>query len=312
MRDVQSNIQPARSLEKPAENATICVRGKERRDVVSNSHLNAVMVCGAGHSGSTLLGLILDGQPDAFYVGEGGKIRYLHDLRKPIHKRVCKICGEDCPVWSDFVWNRKAPLYRQVADHVGASLIVDTTKDADWIETRTRELKAAGDRACLVLLIRDGRAVVNSRMRKYPERSPETEIERWLDQIKAGIALYESFDGPKLRVHYEALSRDPKAVVENLCATFGIAFDPAMLDFQSSRHHPLGGNNATQFVAARDYVAENGKPFVSLSKRGRPFYEGLDGRIEPDMRWKQEFSASHAELFARLAGPFNEQISWDR
>ena len=282
----------------------------ERWDVDNRSQLNAVMVCGAGHSGSTLLGLILDSQSDAFYVGEGGKVRYLHDAKKPIHKRVCKICGEACPVWSNFVWNRDAPLYRQVADHVGASLIIDTTKDTDWIRARTHELREAGDGACLVLLIRDGRAVVNSRMRKYPDRSPESEIERWLSQIRAGIELYESFDGPKLRVHYETLSRDPKGVIENLCLTFGIAFDPAMLDFQKSRHHPLGGNSATQFVAAKDYAAQHGKPFVSSSKRGKPFYEGLDGRIKPDTRWKQEFAESHAELFAKMAGSFNEQISW--
>ncbi len=281
----------------------------ERRDVDKKSQLKAVMVCGAGHSGSTLLGLILDGGPDAFYVGEGGKIRYLHDDRKPLHKRVCKICGEDCPVWSGFEWNQDAPLYRQVADHVGASLIIDTTKDTDWIRARTGELKDAGDDACLVLLIRDGRAVVNSRMRKYPDRSPESEIERWLSQVKAGIELYESFDGPKLRVHYETLARDPEAVIGNLCSTFAVPFDPAMLDFQRSRHHPLGGNNATQFVAASDYVAQNGKPFVSLSDRGKPFYENLNGRIKPDTRWKQEFAASHAELFAKMAGAFNEQIS---
>lgn len=284
----------------------------ERRNVDNKSQLNAVMVCGAGHSGSTLLGLILDGQRDAFYVGEGGKIRYLHDAQKPIHKRVCKICGEDCPVWSNFVWNRQTSLYRQVASHVGASLIIDTTKDTDWIRARTHELQETGDGACLVLLIRDGRAVVNSRMRKYPERPPEAEIDRWLNQVRAGIELYESFDGPKLRVHYEALSRDPATVIETLCSTFGITFDPVMLDFQKSRHHPLGGNNATQFVAAKAYAAQHGKPFVSLSKRGKPFYEGLDGRIKPDTRWKQEFAASHAELFAKMAGSFNEQISWGR
>jgi hypothetical protein len=309
MHDVQGRTKPVQYLEKSNETATMRLRGWEKRDVDKKSQLNAVMVCGAGHSGSTLLGLILDGQPDAFYVGEGGKIRYLHDAKKPIHKRVCKICGEDCPVWSNFVWDRKAPLYRQVADHVGASLIVDTTKDTDWIRARTSELRNAGDQACLVLLIRDGRAVVNSRMRKFPERAPETEIARWLSQIRAGIELYESFDGPKVKVHYEALSRDPTAVMENLCSTFGIAFDPAMLDFQKCRHHPLGGNSATQFVAAKEYVTKNGKPFVSLSNRGKPFYESLDGCIKPDTRWKQEFTDSHAELFARLAGSFNEQIS---
>ena len=60
----------------------------------------SVMICGAGHSGSTLLGMILGSHSQAFYMGEGGKARYLGDEKKPLRKRVCKICGEACPVWS--------------------------------------------------------------------------------------------------------------------------------------------------------------------------------------------------------------------
>jgi hypothetical protein len=282
--------------------------GEEGRNVGENTTLDAVMVCGAGHSGSTLLGLILGGMDRAFYVGEGGKIRYLHDPRKPLHKRVCKICGETCPVWSGFHRRTDKPLYRQVADHTGASILIDTTKDPAWIEERTRELKAAGDGAHLVLLLRDGRAVVNSRLRKYPDRAPEDEIERWLRQVRAGIALFEAFDGLKQRIHYEELSRNPQAVIENLCAAFSLPFDPEMLAYQGKEHHPLGGNNATQFVASNGQADDGRKSFVSLSGRGRPFYENLDGRIEPDNRWEREFSPSHAHLFEKIAGKFNAQL----
>ncbi len=294
-------------LENRSGNVTMRAREGTAVQVGNRTQFSAVMVCGAGHSGSTLLGLILGGLADAFYVGEGGKIRYLHDPRKPLHKRVCKICGETCPVWSNFHWDKDAPLYRQVADHVGASLLIDTTKDPAWIRERSRELKNAGDQANLVLLLRDGRAVVNSRLRKYPDRAPEAEIERWLAQVRAGIALFEAFDGPKLRVYYETLSHDPQSVVEGLCSVFSLPYDPAMLAFQGGEHHPLGGNNATQFVAANGQAEDGRKSFVRLSERGKPFYENLNGRIRPDTRWKHEFDEHHAQLFARMAGTFNEQ-----
>ncbi len=44
---------------------------------------------GAGHSGSTLLGMMLGAHPEIFYAGEAKKAAYLHDERKPLRKRQC-------------------------------------------------------------------------------------------------------------------------------------------------------------------------------------------------------------------------------
>lgn len=270
----------------------------------------SIMICGAGHSGSTLLGMILGSHSHAFYMGEGGKARYLGDASKPLRKRVCKICGADCPVWSDFVWDRDRSLHEQVAAHAGRPVIVDSTKDEAWIEARADEAAAAGRRAALILLGRDGRAVVNSRLRKYPDRDPEQQIRDWVGKMETSTALFARFEGPKLRVRYEALASATEDVVREICDTVGLDFQPGMLRFADTPHHVLGGNSGTQYIAARTTLPDPGQAFVSLNDRTRDYYENHSGRIELDMRWRDELSAPHLALFDRLATRANRDFKW--
>lgn len=268
---------------------------------------SAIMICGAGHSGSTLLGMLLGRAPGAFYIGEGAKAQYLGDLSRPLRKRACKVCGDDCPVWSGLTWDGKTPLYLRVAAHAGARTIVDSTKRPDWISVRAAETAASGATPILILLIRDGRAVVNSRIRKYPERPAAELIDGWLTQMAASRALFDGFAGPKVEVRYEELAAEPERVMRRVCDVAGLTFDPAMLDLATGEHHPLGGNNGTQFLATRD----NGQAsLVQPGERGRTYYEQHGRQIRPDMRWKTELSAENAALFEQMAGAANRACEW--
>lgn len=278
----------------------------------TDAPVKGVMVCGAGHSGSTLLGLILDCHSACFYLGEGGKIRYLHDESKPLRKRACKICGgEECPVWSRFRWDRERPLYAQIAAHVGRSVIIDSTKNVDWIGERIGELRASGAGAYLLYLMRDGRAVINSRLRKYPERDPQRQIVDWMEQIQRSEELFESFDGPKLRVRYEELVSDPATGMRALCEVLDLPFESDMLRFDEFAHHPLGGNNGTQYLAARGRSDDPDSAPVALGDRSRSYYEGHSRGIQLDLRWKKEIQPEHLALFDRVAGQFNQPMRWE-
>lgn len=272
--------------------------------------LTAVLICGAGHSGSTLLGMILGSHTDAFYMGEGGKARYLGDERKPLRKRVCKICGEDCPVWSDFSWDGSAPLYAAVAAHVGKSVIIDSTKDEDWISARANEVETAGGKAVLIFLGRDGRAVINSRLRKYPDREAAIQIQSWIDKMTSAEALFENFTGPKMRLRYEDLAENSDRTIRALCELVGLDYQPAMADFTRAEHHVLGGNSGTQFVAAKARYDDPEAAFVSLTPRTRDYYQNHSGRIEIDLRWQTEMKPEHLALFEQMAGPANTPFRW--
>ena len=274
------------------------------------TRLKAGLICGAGHSGSTLLGMILGSHSHAFYMGEGGKVRYLGDKEKPLYKRVCKLCGESCPVWGDFCWDQAQPLYEQVATRVDRPVIIDSTKNGDWITERVAETRAAGGEPHLFLLRRDGRAVVNSRLRKYPDRNTEQLIRDWMDQMERSQALYSNFDGPKMCVQYETLATEPEAVMHSACKLLGIPYESAMLHFHAAQHHPLGGNNGPQFLAAKERFENPEAAFVRLNQGTHQYYQTHDKKIRLDTRWKQEFSAENMALFDVMAGHLNNPANW--
>jgi len=267
------------------------------------------MICGAGHSGSTLLGLLLDSHSCCFYIGEGAKVRFLGDERKALRKRACKICGEDCPVWSDFSWDRSQPLYSAIMGRVDRPVVIDSSKDPEWLRGRIAELDRAGIHGVLLLLLRDGRAVINSRLRKYPDRDAATQIRDWMQQIERSRELYRDFGGSRLTVRYEALATRPDLEMQRVCTAAGLDFEPAMLRFEEFEHHPLGGNTGTQYLASRD--AGVAGPAANIGLRSREYYEQHPRGIQLDLRWQREMSAEHLALFDEAAGGFNEPMAWE-
>ncbi|HEY8428626.1 MAG TPA: sulfotransferase [Sandaracinaceae bacterium] len=268
----------------------------------------AVAICGAGHSGSTLLGLVLGSHSRAFYAGEAKKSLFVGDPGKPLRKRVCKICGEGCEVWSRFAGPRP-DLYEALARITGKSVIVDSTKDVAWIRARAAELAAIGVPQRLVFLTRDGRAVVNSRLRKYGGADAVAIIDAWIAQVRATEALCAERTEECLRVRYEELATAPRETVERVCAFLGLAFEPAMLRYEQHAHHPLGGNTGTQSVVARALDARSG--FAKVPDRSRAFYEGLRGGFRLDLRWREELPAEVLALFEERAGRDNAPYAWE-
>lgn len=265
-----------------------------------------IFIAGAGHSGSTLLGLLLGSHPDAFYAGEAAKTRFLGDTRKPEHKRVCKLCGPECPVWGDFVVADSPDLYEQLARKTGAKVVIDSTKNLQWLDEKTEAVRAGGGRAALIFLQRDGRAVINSRVRKYPERDPEQLIRSWVQRMHKTQALYDAFEGPKVVVRYEELATAPARTLRRICEALDIAFDPEMLDFATREHHVLGGNNGTQWQVGRKLE----DTFVKLSARTRDYYGEHPEGIVLDLRWVDELPRDTLALFERIAGTWGDALAW--
>ena len=96
-----------------------------------------VFMCGAGHSGSTLLGLVLGSHSQGHYLGEAKKSKYLYDLDKPERKRYCKVCGPDCKLWKPFheLKNSGLSLYQRFDKIVDSGFLVDSSKGTEWIQS---------------------------------------------------------------------------------------------------------------------------------------------------------------------------------
>lgn len=272
--------------------------------MTQRSHRLGVALAGAGHSGSTLLGLVLGSHSRCFYAGEAKKSRFLGDPAKPLRKRACKLCGEACPIWSRF---RPDPdLFEALARLSGREAIVDSTKDVSWIRARRAELAAAAVPHKLVFLARDGRAVVNSRLRKDPSRDPAAVTDAWAAQVRATSALVAELGEDALVVRYEGLATAPETVARRVCDHLGLAFEPEMLRYETKPHHPLGGNTGTQSLIVRSQGEDRGVP-----DRSRAFYEPLRGGFRLDLRWREELPEQALAVFEERAGDLNEPFRWE-
>jgi hypothetical protein len=272
------------------------------------SNQKVCFVAGAGHSGSTLLGIVLGAHPSVFYAGEARKSLFLGDAQKPLKKRVCKFCGPDCPVWSDLRIPPGVDLYEALSRKTRRPIVVDSTKSVEWIEQKIAEVREVAA-LHLFFLVRDGRAVVNSRVRKYPGVPVREHARQWVAQITATEALAARFPGPVTRVRYEELASSPGPTIARLAAAIGIEPVPEMFDPWSSEQHPLGGNSGTQFLLAREKDGLRGP--IELGDRTRSYYGTHPRAIVLDLRWKTEMSAEALAEFDEVAGETNQPYAWE-
>lgn len=266
-----------------------------------------VFMAGAGHSGSTLLGLVLGAHPRAFYAGEANKSRFLGDEKTALRKRTCKVCGPSCPVWGDLVV--EGDLYEALSARTQRPIVVDSTKELSWIEAQAADLSSKGVRLALVSLSRDGRAVLASGLRKNPEADPRELSRAWVAQIEASAALAQRFEGRVTAVRYEALATAPEPTIRSLTDALGWSFEPAMLTPWSSEQHPLGGNAGTQSLLVGSRTHKDGALPVSGDKRR--YYEDHPRDFLLDTRWRSELSSDAVRAFEEIAGQTNRAHAWD-
>lgn len=267
-------------------------------------------MCGAGHSGSTLFGLMLGSHPRAMYAGEAKKSVFLGDESKPRKKRVCKVCGEGCPVWGR-VPPADPHVHETLARLSGRAVVVDSSKDLGWIEARARIATAAGANVRLFFVVRDGRAVVGSRLRKYPERSPREHARDWNEQMAKARAFAERFPGGAHHVRYEALCTDTAGVVARAASFVGLDATPEMLEPWRVEHHPLGGNSGTEWLLAREREGLDAQPKVlGLGDKTRAYYAEHPRAIVLDERWRRELSPETVREIEDELGENNRESAW--
>jgi hypothetical protein len=273
--------------------------------VSTRANARVCFIGGAGHSGSTLLGVMLGAHPRIFYAGEAKKSLFLGDETKPLKKRVCKLCGPACAIWGGLAID--GDVYEALSRKTGRPTVVDSTKAIEWIDAQSGRLAALGVDARLFFLSRDGRAVVASRLRKYPESSAGEHAAEWVRQIRATEALASRFPGPVVRVKYEELASRPAGTMRGICAGLGIELADAMLAPWTTEQHPLGGNAGTQFLLSRARAGAS----LSIGEEKRTYYEAHPPAIVLDLRWRAETTPEALAEFEAVAGETNRPYRWD-
>ncbi len=272
------------------------------------SNEKTCFICGAGHSGSTLLGLILGSHSSCFYAGEANKSRFINKPSDGKKSGICKLCGPSCPIWSRVDPKGSIDLYEQLSRLTNKPIIIDSTKNTRWITEKIDILKKNSTEIYLIYIQRDGRAVINSRIRKYPDMDVIQLIKDWKNQIELTNKLFNESNGKKMKIHYEELATNPAKLAKETCNFLEINYKSNLEEYYRFTHHPLGGNTGTQSLITK--VNQN-LTYLQLNGHQRQYYVDHPLEIKLDLRWKKELLPAHEELFNSLAADLNKEFQWN-
>jgi len=303
-----------------------------------------IFIMGAGHSGSTLLDLIIGSHSKAFSLGELWSISADQVSKK--QSLICGVCAGECAFWNRRAslpvlrsyfgrWNRsnrlafalyrylggfKGNIYRHLLEWSRAEVLVDSSKRVWWIR---RQLLPSwfwrGMNPFLIYLHRDGRAVANSLLRKFPERGMAAIAKGWVRGTQQRERYFRAFPRHRrLQLAYEQLATDPEGVINSVCDWLDIRYEPEMLRYWQHDHHPVAGN-----LGARSLIFKYREQFdgglaaywsqINEGDRytNQAHYDELGMAIKLDLRWRHELSREQLDIFDTVAGAVNRPYAYE-
>ncbi|NEO53883.1 MAG: sulfotransferase [Okeania sp. SIO3B5] len=301
-----------------------------------------IFIMSSGHSGSSLLSLILGSHPDCFSAGELVGLPNRYRQQKPID---CvnmtsefweKTFGEKglyelASVLGNTRLNKYIPLkfekkIRQIfkKDEIfnpysfmfskleNKKVIIDASKAYPWIgeKVQAEEFTSGRVETYLIHLVRDGRAVVNSYFRKYPHRDMAKMATEWVEKTKLRNDFFEKFNPERrIEIAYEQLASNPHQTVEKICNFVNINFVPSMIEYWQYDHYDISGNEGA-YSLIRRYRGQE----IENEKRQKihgDYYKNMDITIKLDLRWQRELSPEKLEVFESIAGETNKPFEWN-
>lgn len=221
-----------------------------------------VFIASLGHSGSTLLDLMLGAHPRFVGLGEVNTL-LSRGGDSPSFTGTCS-CGRDaseCEFW--------APVARRIHAEAGAGparryrIVLETFADlfgpdvipvdsSKYIPALGRLLADVDADVRVLLLLKDVRnfmvSVLQAAVRnRTPERdrrrmSPSGAFRYWYRHNRAMQRFVAAQGMPVFQLGYEELCLATEPIAQGICRFLDVPFDSAMLDPRSSRSHALRGN----------------------------------------------------------------------
>ncbi len=269
------------------------------------SSITVVNIVAVSYSGSTWLNLMLGAHVDALSVGE-------IDQAYKAGRAVCRIHGPQCPIWSRFDAQANENPFIQVARISGKRfLIVNNTRrllqDQDHPDIESK----------YIWMIRDGRAVVASAMRKYPGRGIVRATRDWARSMRKKRRLIgRQIPDRVMRVHWNDLNADTDSHLRKICEFLRMGFDPCMIAYWNTDTHFVGGNRGPMTILAQQRGIELHPPGPpSPSRRHVPqvdldFYRRADANHFIDERWREELTDAQLRLFGLFGGKLNGKLGY--
>jgi hypothetical protein len=266
-----------------------------------------VNIFSVSYSGSTWLNLMLGSHSEAFAVGE---LKHVRKLGRPL----CMLHAEHCPVWSRFDPASEQNAFRQIHRLTGKRYLITNNSGGYAPEQQEDGIDWKS-----ILLIRDGRAVTASYMRKYQGTSIWKASRWWAHQIRHVRRRFKRPSGNKGKVVcYEELVADTPRLLEEISRFVGMPYEPSMLRHWEREHHFIGGNVGTLSAVARmhdkEVCAEEYRKAHSWPEQNWDLrhYERTSPANFVDQRWKQELTDVQLRVFGLIAGGVNRRLGYSR
>lgn len=319
-----------------------------------------IYISGAGHSGSTLLDIVLGRHPQISSLGEIHRFYLSLHKSEPPHRCDCGRSVMQCEFWIKVInrirsqrgWDLQKfktrfittdPKYLEVGDNgrilleagapkryalsmervfsaiapdllyrylpaasrdmrrlreiainshdlfdavrytAGTPIIVDSTKNP----IRLRALYTARPESLLIVyLVRDGRAVTHSRMRRHGVTMSQAAKVWVAEHRKQRIIQSHIPRQNKLFVKYEDFCASPEPVLERICRFSGLDYSNYMLSAPARQRHAIGGNPMR-------------------------FEDGAASKIALNESWRDALTESDLSAFRRIGGSTNRFFGYD-
>ena len=299
-----------------------------------------IFILGIGRSGSTMLDLMLGSHSQGFSLGEISKLPEIYNR----NSAVAELCPKGT-FWQDHFSDEDAkqlalglsghrlnpliPLkidrwlreitgqdavlnpYTLLLNRIQKPVLIDSSKYPDWVAQRlnAREFRQGHLDAYVIHVVRDGRAVLNSYLRAYPNLTVETVSQRWLNNLEASENVYGLVAGDRrMQVRYEALATNPTKTMQGVCDFLGIPFEPEMLEYWKHDHNYIAGSRSAKALIAR--YREQPVSEATQEIHGS-YYSEMDLTIKLDQRWKDELETAKLEQFQQIVGTRNQPFEWN-
>ena len=261
-----------------------------------NDTITLVIIASPGHSGQTWLSLLIGSHSRAVSLGEIDVIEGCTSL-----ENVCMVCGPGCAFWGAFnrVWSPEQNIFLQLAAFSGKQILSISS-----MEKYRKHILPDRMRLKVIRLLRDGRAVTASYLRKYPKRSYEDIVKQWVASSQRNDTLLaECTPENRMVVKYEDLMQDTALWTGKVCDFLQVDFEEEMLEYWKIKHHIVDGNRGTVSFVQRHF----GIGSEPVDKR---FYENQKPDTFRDERWRSELSPYQCYLFDRIGGTLHKQYGY--
>ena len=206
---------------------------------------SVILIAGSPRGGTTISNMVLGQHPEVFATGSLQGFPHEGGLFNENHGCSCGELAKDCPFWREVraryqpfehlpEAEKRPQLFGIIAKLSGRRFIGDVTHNMAYAN---QLMSTPGIDVHLVHVVRDGRAVVYSRIRKdYKNgrlsdfgwkhlRRVFTVSRRWPRHVRQFAALEGQLGDKAVRVGYEALCHDPLATLRPVGQCLGLDFD---------------------------------------------------------------------------------------